>query len=178
MMIQDIRVIVQNRALAKRRIFFPSKLIHPERFEREPLLIILVFDDTDKPSSTTFLHQFERKMDFQSLTEKEKVVSTDVLLNHILPHVVILEVYSTTAEDHTQHLEIVTICKEGYEDLLAGKLRDTIVFRQTQRPGEIDTFQYYPNGLPSYIFRIILTDFKLVELDRVKEIIHSHCQRI
>lgn len=155
MMIQDIKTIVQNREeAAKERLFFPEILV-PDNLKAEPQLITLVFDDTDRPTPTESLHQFERSLDICPLPNKVRTISTDTLIDHILPQVVILN--RPIGLDKTEHIRIVTMGKAEYKDLLEGKLRDTIVFwsrqddEQTGQPRKLDSFSYYLSPLSDHI---------------------------
>ncbi|MFX0015919.1 MAG: hypothetical protein ACFE98_15125 [Candidatus Hermodarchaeota archaeon] len=183
MLIQDVKTIVQNRdETAKGRIFFPEAL-SANILEEKPQLITLVFDDMDRPTPTEYLQQFERCLDIHPLiTGKERKVSTDTLINYILPQVVIL----TRPIDLDKSLRImteiriVTVDKTGYKDLLEGKLRDTIVFHavifdeQTGQRGELDSFRYYLSPLSDHIWNMRSHDlgFRIVsELEEVSFVI-------
>ena len=138
-----------------------------------------MFDDTDQPVSAEYLQQFEKKLNFQFLfSKKGKKVSTEVLIDHILPQVVILDSYTSNAKDGTNSLHIVTIGKEEYEDLEAGKLRDTIDFKSirfdaTGHKGKMESFSYYQSPLSDHIIRIRGKQ-RVLEVKKVSNMIRTH----
>ncbi|MFX1283229.1 MAG: hypothetical protein ACFFB5_06220 [Promethearchaeota archaeon] len=179
LMVDYLKSLIRDIMTIKRA--FGGHALCPEFLTRgylqaEPLLITLVFDDSDRPDPTEYLRQFEGKLNFQSLSGEQKKVSTDVFVNHILPQVVILLTDFTRDEDGTKYRDIVTIGKEEYEDLLQGKLRDTITFQWAIFDRKTDSLRYYISNLSDHICRMADYGFNLVEAKKISNIIQSQTE--
>ncbi|MFX1518267.1 MAG: hypothetical protein ACFFC6_18375, partial [Promethearchaeota archaeon] len=155
---------------------FPSTLPRYVLEER-PQFITLIFDNTDYPSPAEYLQQFEKSLNIQSLPSKERIVSTNTLIDHILPQVVILN--RPIGLDEVEYIRVVVMGKTDYKALLEGKLRDTVVFwgrvddEQTGGPGKLDFFSYYVSPLSDYVYNMRSHDGGFRVPDEMEEVIRT-----